>query len=205
MIRAGVRWRPGNVSSGGLHLHHMLVGGAGGFSSADNYSPAAGIFAAAFGCGTALVLDEFALILHLKDVYWSERGRISVDAVFLAAALIGLLLLGVTPFGVAGNGSQPRTAWAYPLAPARHPAQRGARRHHLAEGQGVDRAARHPGAGAGTGGRDPAGPAGVTVGALAVPARIAQGGAGPRREDRQHARWQRWRHRVQDAVAGKPT
>ena len=63
---------------------------------------AAAIF---FGIGAALVLDEFALILHLQDVYWSRDGRTSVDAVFVAAAVAGLLVLGFNPlsmFEVAG-------------------------------------------------------------------------------------------------------
>ena len=55
---------------------------------------AAAIF---FGIGAALVLDEFALILHLQDVYWSEDGRTSVDAVFAAVAVAGLLVLGFNP------------------------------------------------------------------------------------------------------------
>jgi hypothetical protein len=55
---------------------------------------AAAIF---FGIGAALVLDEFALILHLQDVYWSEDGRTSVDAVFAAVAVAGLLILGLNP------------------------------------------------------------------------------------------------------------
>jgi hypothetical protein len=50
-----------------------------------------------FGIGAALVLDEFALILHLEDVYWSEDGRTSVDAVFAAVAVAGLLILGLNP------------------------------------------------------------------------------------------------------------
>jgi alkylhydroperoxidase family enzyme len=50
-----------------------------------------------FGLGTALVLDEFALILHLRDVYWTNEGRISVDAVFVAIGVTGLLLIGVSP------------------------------------------------------------------------------------------------------------
>jgi hypothetical protein len=53
-----------------------------------------------FGLGTALVLDEFALILHVRDVYWSNEGRISIDAVFVAAGVTALLLLGITPVGV---------------------------------------------------------------------------------------------------------
>lgn len=55
-----------------------------------------------FGIGAGLVLDEFALILHLDDVYWSEAGRKSVEAVVLTAALVGLVLAGFTPFGVDG-------------------------------------------------------------------------------------------------------
>ncbi|NGO43111.1 hypothetical protein G6048_13360 [Streptomyces sp. YC419] len=46
------------------------------------------------------MLDEFALILHLDDVYWSEQGRKSVEVVAVTAALVGLVLLGFVPFGV---------------------------------------------------------------------------------------------------------
>ena len=45
-----------------------------------------------------LTLDEFALWLHLEDVYWAEQGRQSVDAVILATLLGGALLLGFTPW-----------------------------------------------------------------------------------------------------------
>jgi hypothetical protein len=38
------------------------------------------------------VLDEFALILHLQDVYWSGEGQLSVEAVSLVAACLGLAL-----------------------------------------------------------------------------------------------------------------
>jgi hypothetical protein len=48
----------------------------------------------------ALVLDEFALILHLRDVYWSNEGRLSIDAVFVAVGMTALLLIGVSPVGV---------------------------------------------------------------------------------------------------------
>src|SRR2546421_9250512 len=118
MIRAGVRWWPGNVTPGGLHVHHvvfgvvfMLVAGGGGFSRIGRGAPWAEIFAALFGCGAALVLDEFALILHLRDVYWTEQGRTSVDAVFLAGALCGLLILGVAPFGLEDS----HDGWDYVL------------------------------------------------------------------------------------------
>ena len=40
-----------------------------------------------FGIGAALTLDEFALWLNLKDVYWEKEGRRSIDAVIFAAVL----------------------------------------------------------------------------------------------------------------------
>jgi hypothetical protein len=123
MIRAQVKWWPGNVSGGGVHLHHvvfgivlMLLAGAGGFSSIGNRSPWAEIGAGLFGCGAALVLDEFALVLHLRDVYWSEQGRTSVDAVFLAIAVFGLLLTGAVPFEAGRAGNQVDGAWGYVFA-----------------------------------------------------------------------------------------
>ena len=68
-----------------------------------------------FGIGAALVLDEFALILHLQDVYWAEDGRTSVDAVFAAIAVAGLLILGFNPLsffdiGIWRDRPQPRGA-----------------------------------------------------------------------------------------------
>ena len=106
MIRAQVRWWPGNVTAGDLHIHHvvfgtvtMVVSGVGGFAVPG--APWHQLFALAFGIGTGLVLDEFALILHLEDVYWAEAGRTSVSVTMLAIVLIGLALLGFTPFGAA--------------------------------------------------------------------------------------------------------
>ncbi|PSK98607.1 hypothetical protein CLV63_105281 [Murinocardiopsis flavida] len=106
LIRARVRWWPGNVAPGGLHIHHvvfgvafMLLGGVAALLITDRTGVPIAIAAALFGLGAALVLDEFALILHLRDVYWTEQGRTSVDAVFAAIGLTGLLLLGMRPFG----------------------------------------------------------------------------------------------------------
>jgi hypothetical protein len=104
LIRAEVKWWPGNVTPGGLHIHHavfgvvlMVVGGLAGLAVPNTPLPLPTTFAVIFGIGTALVLDEFALILHLDDVYWSSEGRLSVDAIFVAVGVTGMLLLGVTP------------------------------------------------------------------------------------------------------------
>ncbi|GII75036.1 integral membrane protein [Sphaerisporangium rufum] len=105
LIRARVGWFR-NVSVGDVHVHHvvfgvvlMLLGGIAGLVTAGLSSGWYALTAAIFGVGAALVLDEFALILHLRDVYWSEEGRASVDAVFVAIAVTLLLLLGLRPLG----------------------------------------------------------------------------------------------------------
>ncbi|MFF7067549.1 hypothetical protein [Streptomyces pseudovenezuelae] len=105
LIRAG-KGPFGNVSSGGVHIHHVVpgvvlvvIGGFGAVAS-GRHGFGAGLCAVVFGMGAGLVLDEFALILHLDDVYWSEEGRKSVEVVVLTVALVGLVLAGFSPFGV---------------------------------------------------------------------------------------------------------
>ncbi|WP_371529605.1 hypothetical protein OG302_29860 [Streptomyces sp. NBC_01283] len=105
LIRAG-RGPFRNISSGDVHIHHvvpgiflMLVGGFWAVA-AGRHSLASMFAAVIFGIGAGLVLDEFALILYLDDVYWSEQGRKSVEVVMLTAALVVLVLTGFTPFGV---------------------------------------------------------------------------------------------------------
>ncbi|MFD0856052.1 hypothetical protein ACFQ07_27680, partial [Actinomadura adrarensis] len=122
LIRADVRWWFRNVQAGDLHIHHivfgvvlMLVGGVMGFALPDGYLGFTVAAAVIFGAGSALVLDEFALILHLSDVYWTEKGRTSVDAVFIAIAVTGLLLLGVRPVGFEGLEPYPNVPLERPL------------------------------------------------------------------------------------------
>jgi lysyl-tRNA synthetase class 2 len=113
MIRRGTKWWPGNVQPGGVHIHHvvfgqamMLAGGTGEFAVRGGGRVVHDALAVLFGVGCGLVLDEFALVLHLEDVYWEEEGRKSVDAVILAVAVIGLLLIGQAPLGgYVGGGS----------------------------------------------------------------------------------------------------
>ncbi|MBP2451507.1 hypothetical protein [Mycolicibacterium lutetiense] len=98
-------WQPRNMGHGSVHIHHMVIGvvlvmvsGVTMVTLAVNGGVAEFTVAAVFfGIGAALVLDEFALILHLSDVYWAEDGRTSVDAVFAAVAVAGLLILGFNP------------------------------------------------------------------------------------------------------------
>jgi len=100
-IRSGKGPLKDNVV-GGVHIHHAVPGIIlmAGFgltalgAESTGWQSVAGI---GFGAGLALVLDEFALILHLQDVYWSNEGRTSVDAVFLTAGVLFFVLVGSSP------------------------------------------------------------------------------------------------------------
>ncbi|MEV0324458.1 hypothetical protein ACIBKX_02370 [Streptomyces sp. NPDC050658] len=114
LIRAG-KGPFRNISSGDVHIHHvvpgiflMLIGGFWAVA-AGRHSGGPAIAAVVFGVGAGLVLDEFALILYLDDVYWSEQGRKSVEVVMLTAALVVLVLTGFTPFGVNDLTADERT------------------------------------------------------------------------------------------------
>lgn len=100
-----VPWWPGSVvTDSGLHLHHLVWGIflllISGFLSfvLNPGSPGNEVLAAIFGVGAGLTLDEFALWIHLRDVYWAEQGRSSFTAVVIALVLGGLVLLGFAPF-----------------------------------------------------------------------------------------------------------
>jgi hypothetical protein len=103
LIRAG-KGPFRDTSVGGVHVHHlvygiflMLVSGAAEII----YRPDGVwqvVLALAFGAGAALTLDEFALWLRLSDVYWTQEGRLSVDAVLVVAVVGALLVLGANPF-----------------------------------------------------------------------------------------------------------
>ena len=107
MIRAQVKWWPGNVTPGGMHIHHMvfglvmlLISGFVLIAVASYDTPVPNILlASVFGIGAALVLDEWALLLHLSDVYWTQEGRSSIDAVFVAFTITSFFLLGIHPLG----------------------------------------------------------------------------------------------------------
>lgn len=108
-----VPWWPGSiVSDSGVHLHHlvfgivtMMIAGSLGFLAHGN-SPYAEICAFLFGIGVGLTIDEFALWVYLDDVYWAEEGRSSIDATVIAAAGMGLLLLGFSPLTIESGSAE---------------------------------------------------------------------------------------------------
>jgi hypothetical protein len=100
-----VPWWPGSiVSEGGVHMHHLFFGivlmmAAGGlsFAAGETDGPWYAVYAVLFGVGFGLAIDEYALWLHLDDVYWSREGRSSIDAALVALALIVFVLLAFVP------------------------------------------------------------------------------------------------------------
>jgi hypothetical protein len=111
-LTRSVSWWPGGVETeDGLHLHHlvwgiclMLICGFLAFA-APLGAPWWHVVAIGFGIGAGFTLDEFALWVHLRDVYWTDEGRSSFDAVVIAVAFAGLVVLGTTPFGLDDPGS----------------------------------------------------------------------------------------------------
>jgi hypothetical protein len=96
-IRAG-RGPFRNLSLGGEHLHHYMWGiaalaGVGAIAvRGDDRTRRHPVVGATYGSGLALIVDEFALLLDLQDVYWAKQGRISVDLG------VGLVAAGGTTF-----------------------------------------------------------------------------------------------------------
>lgn len=105
----------GNLTIGATRIHHLVPGVflllISGFVAValDPRLPwfLWWLLPTAFGCGAALVLDEYALWLNLRDVYWAEEGRRSIDAVIVAAALGGMVALGAPFWGRVISGADP--------------------------------------------------------------------------------------------------
>jgi hypothetical protein len=104
-IRAG-RGPFHNVEMGGRHIHHLvwgivlllLVGYSWllqiGTGQGRGSRWAGRAMSFLYGLGAALTLDEFALWLNLRDVYWEREGRASIDAVLLFGSLLAIGIWG---------------------------------------------------------------------------------------------------------------
>ena len=98
------------IESGGRHIHHLVFGiiilllvGYGwladiGTGEDDSSILLSRLMSILYGVGAALTLDEFALWLNLRDVYWSPQGRSSIDAIFLFGALLSATTWGFPLF-----------------------------------------------------------------------------------------------------------
>jgi hypothetical protein len=92
-----------NLSVGGAHLHHYMWGigllsGVGGVAvHGEDERRRHPLVAISYGAGLGLIVDEFALLLDLKDVYWAKQGRISIDLGLGGSSLAGTYFAAV-PF-----------------------------------------------------------------------------------------------------------
>ena len=84
---------------GRRHIHHFVPGivvafaaGAGALVVDERHRE---WIAVPFGIGVALTLDEWALLLELADVYWSEEGIVSLQATLGTTALLATLMLAL--------------------------------------------------------------------------------------------------------------
>lgn len=111
----------GSTHVGDVHMHHVVVGivlmtAAGaiefGFAPSEVFSE---WLAIAFGVGAALTLDEFAMVFHLEDVYWSDEGRASVEAAVIAIVILLLGFVATAPFG-AERGNQAAAEFWFAIA-----------------------------------------------------------------------------------------
>lgn len=100
-IRAGHGPSGGGMSVGGQHFHHYNIGivllgavGAVGLRGAERHRRHP-VTAVAYGSATALIVDELALLLDLKDVYWANDGRKSVDVAVTVIATGALIVTGL--------------------------------------------------------------------------------------------------------------
>ena len=96
-MRAG--WWPfGNVQVGGRHIHHFVPGilitfGSGAAALLTTDEGLETKLAIPFGAGMGLTLDEAALLLDLRDVYWTREGILSVQVSLGATAILAGTLL----------------------------------------------------------------------------------------------------------------
>jgi hypothetical protein len=105
-------WRSGHV--GDVHVHHLVAGIVltliSGMVEIGLQPGDFGreLLAIGFGIGAAFILDEFALSVHLRDVYWTPEGRHSIEVMIMWVLLGLLLLVGISPFGIHDRSEVPR-------------------------------------------------------------------------------------------------
>ncbi|MEK6277838.1 MAG: hypothetical protein AABM29_07490 [Actinomycetota bacterium] len=98
-IRGG--WWPfGNTSVGGTHIHHFVPGILIGFASGTialltDDADLEDKLAVPMGIGMGLTFDEAALLLDLRDVYWTREGLLSVQVSLALSAILGSAILGM--------------------------------------------------------------------------------------------------------------
>lgn len=97
----GIRKRRGpfrNLKLGGRHIHHFVPGILIGFASGTmalltRNEALEERLAITTGIGMGLTFDEAALLLDLRDVYWTRQGLLSVQLSLGATAILSIAIL----------------------------------------------------------------------------------------------------------------
>jgi hypothetical protein len=113
-----------NISVGGEHLHHYMWGigllsgvGAVAVRGEEQHRRHPAV-AVSYGSGLALIVDEFALLLDLRDVYWARQGRISIDIGVGGIALAGSYFAALPVLRRLQRDRQQRAPGPEPAPPA---------------------------------------------------------------------------------------
>lgn len=93
-------WPAGNVKVSGRHIHHFVPGIVLAFGSAvgalTTRNPRVeSALSLPFGVGMGLTMDEAALLLDLRDVYWTRQGLLSVQVSLGVTATLAATILGM--------------------------------------------------------------------------------------------------------------
>ncbi|MGN6557637.1 MAG: hypothetical protein ACTHLH_06450 [Solirubrobacterales bacterium] len=91
-------WPFRNVSIGGRHIHHFVPGiliafGSGTAALLTDDDAVEQRLAIPMGAGIGLTFDEAALLLDLRDVYWTREGLLSVQLSLGATAILSIAIL----------------------------------------------------------------------------------------------------------------
>jgi hypothetical protein len=97
----GIRdeWGPfRNLRVGDRHIHHFVPGivlgfGAGTAALLSGNDKRQERLAVPMGVGMGLTFDEAALLLDLRDVYWTREGLLSVQLSLGATAILSIAIL----------------------------------------------------------------------------------------------------------------
>jgi hypothetical protein len=121
-----------NISVGGEHLHHYLWGigllsgvGAVAVRGEEQHRRHPAV-AVSYGSGLALIVDEFALLLDLRDVYWARQGRISIDIGVGGIALAGSYFAALPVLRRLQRDRKQRAPGPEPASPAEMASEPGA-------------------------------------------------------------------------------
>jgi len=110
-----------DITIGGVHIHHQVFGIVTMFLTGllivatGATDTLLNVLALLFGVGVGLAFDEFALWLHLDDVYWSRQGRKSIDAVAWALIVTASVRALLDLFTVFQATAESGSMWWLPV------------------------------------------------------------------------------------------